>query len=126
MALEKIGLLDEKFFAYGEDVEWCYRGKQAGLDVLFIPQAVVWHPDTRARDEASARVMYYISRNHLLFLRKHRLGMGNVTRTLLRNTVWLVNWTVNPKWRRNRPKRDALWLALRDFALGRFGKSSDL
>lgn len=124
--IERIGLLDEAFFAYGEDVEWCSRGSRAGLKVLFVPQAVVWHPDTRQRDENSARVMYYITRNHLLFLRKHRLGAGNLARALLRNVILLANWTLNPKWRRARPKRDALWLALRDFALGRFGKSKDL
>lgn len=126
VALERIGMLDEQFFAYGEDVEWCYRGKQAGFDVLFVPEALAWHPDTRERDQGSARVTYYISRNRLLFLRKHRLGIGNITRTLARNVLWLVNWTVNPKWRHIKPKRNALWLAMRDFALGRFGKSTDL
>ena len=124
-SIEAVGLLDERFFTYGEDVEWCFRGKLHGLKVLFVPQALVWHPDTRSRDENSARVMYYMSRNRLLFLRKHRLGFAKMARTLSRNTVWLLNWSINPKWRHAKPKRDALWLAMRDFALGRFGKSSE-
>lgn len=125
-AVERIGMLDERFFTYGEDVEWCYRGKLAGFGVVLVPQAIVWHPDTRRRDESSARVMYYITRNRLLFLRKHRLGMGIMLKELWRCVVWLVNWSVNPKWRGIRPKRDAVWLALRDFVLGRAGKSMDL
>lgn len=48
--IERIGLLDERFFAYGEDVEWCYRGKLAGFKALFVSEPVVWHPDTRQRD----------------------------------------------------------------------------
>jgi hypothetical protein len=125
-ALEAVGLLDERYFAYGEDVEWCFRGRRAGFKVLFAPQGVVWHPDTSLRDQNSSRVVYYITRNHLLFLRQHHLGLGVLLRTLLRNLIWLVNWSVNPKWRHIKSKRDALWWALRDFALGRFGKSRDL
>jgi len=125
-AMEKIGLLDEDFFTYGEDVEWCFRGKRAGFKVLLVPQAKVWHPDTRLRDENSARVMYYITRNHLLFLRKHRLGKIALGRAWMRNWILLINWSINPKWRHIRPKRDALWLAMRDFVLGRFGKSQDM
>lgn len=121
-AINRIGLLDDQFFSYGEDVEWCLRGKRAGFKILFVPQSLVWHPDTRLRDENSARVMYYMSRNHLLFLRKHHIGVNIMTRTLVRYAIWLVNWSFNPKWRGARRKRDALWLAMRDFALGRFGK----
>lgn len=125
-ALEAVGTLDERYFAYGEDVEWCFRGRRAGFKVLFVPQAVVWHPDTSLRDQNSPRVMYYITRNHLLFLRQHRLGSGVMLRTLLRHLIWLVNWSINPKWRHIKPKRDTLWWALRDFTLRRFGKSKDL
>lgn len=124
--IDQIGMLDEEFFAYGEDVEWCVRGKQAGFKTLFVPDAIVWHPDTRLRDENSAQVMYYISRNQLLLLRRHRLGAGYLLLALLQNMMLLMNWTLNPKWRSAKPKRDALWLAMRDFALGRFGKSRDL
>lgn len=125
-AMEGIGLLDERFFTYGEDVEWCFRGQRAGFKALHVPQAIVWHPDTRARDGNSARVMYYISRNHLLFLRKHQLGVGPIGRTLARNAIWLANWSINPKWRSIRSKRNALWLAMRDFASDRHGKCKDL
>lgn len=123
-AVEKVGLLDERFFTYGEDVEWCYRGKQAGIKVLFVPQAVVWHPDTQQRDISSPRVMYYSTRNHLLFLRKHRAGIRSMSRTWLRNSAWLLNWSLNPRQHHSRAKRDALWSAMRDFVFGRFGRNS--
>lgn len=125
-AIDAVGALDEAFFAYGEDVEWCYRGQQVGFDVLFVPGALAWHPDTRLRDGNSRAVTYYISRNHLLFIRKHHLGAPLLISTLAQYAYWLVNWSVNPKWRESHGKRDALWWATRDFARGRFGKSADL
>ncbi len=42
-ALEKAGPLDEKFFMYMEEVEWCYRFKQAGWQVWFCPEAEIYH-----------------------------------------------------------------------------------
>jgi GT2 family glycosyltransferase len=123
--IEEVGALDESFFAYYEDVDWCYRGKQAGFDILFVPQSVVWHPDTRYRDEHSASVMYYMARNHLLFLSRNHLGIYSKGKVWFRYAKWLVNWTFNPKWRDAKPKRDALMLAMRDFVLGRFGKGPD-
>lgn len=42
-AIEKAGLLDEKIFMYGEDVDWCFRIKSCGLKVMFSPVAQLVH-----------------------------------------------------------------------------------
>jgi GT2 family glycosyltransferase len=121
--VEEIGGLDDDFFAYYEDVEWCYRAKQAGFQVLFVPEARVYHPDTRRRDAVSALVMYYMSRNQLLFIAKHRLGPGAMARHLATYVLWIMNWSVNSKWRHKRRQRDALLRAMLDFSFGRFGRA---
>lgn len=41
--VEKIGLLDEDIFMFGEDIDWCWRMKQAGHKVLYFPGASVYH-----------------------------------------------------------------------------------
>lgn len=41
--IERIGLLDERFFMYGEDVDWCLRARRAGYRLVFQPKAKVWH-----------------------------------------------------------------------------------
>lgn len=41
--IEQIGLLDESFFMYGEELDWCYRMKQSGMPVAFFPGARVVH-----------------------------------------------------------------------------------
>jgi GT2 family glycosyltransferase len=121
--IERAGGLDNDFFAYHEDIEWCYRGRQAGFQVLFVPQARVWHPDTLRRDADSALVTYYISRNQLLFMAKHHLGVGALARCLATYALRVVNWSVRSKWRHKRRQRDVLVWAMLDFSRRRFGKA---
>ncbi|MBX9687390.1 MAG: glycosyltransferase family 2 protein [Candidatus Obscuribacterales bacterium] len=42
-AIERIGLLDEDIFMFGEDIDWCWRLKEAGWSVRYYPAAVVYH-----------------------------------------------------------------------------------
>lgn len=42
-AVEKVGLLDERFFMYAEDLDWCKRFRDHGLQVMYNPEAVVTH-----------------------------------------------------------------------------------
>ena len=41
--VERIGKLDERFFLYGEDVDWCLRATRAGFKLLYVPSATLWH-----------------------------------------------------------------------------------
>jgi GT2 family glycosyltransferase len=41
--IEKIGMLDESYFIYGEDADWSLRTVLAGYKLLFVPQAILWH-----------------------------------------------------------------------------------
>jgi GT2 family glycosyltransferase len=41
--VERIGLLDESYFMYSEDADWCMRARQAGFRVVYEPRARVWH-----------------------------------------------------------------------------------
>lgn len=120
--IEQTGMLDETFFAYEEDVEWCYRATQGGFKVLYVPQAHVWHPDTRMRDELSRRVVYYMARNRLLSIRKHRLGVSVFWVTLLQELRTLAAWTLRGRWRHKREQRNALALALIDYFRGKTGR----
>lgn len=122
-ALTSIGLLDERYFLYHEEVDWCQRARAAGYLCLVVPRARAWHPDTRARDVDSPLVTYYIVRNQLLFIRKHRLGTAMLARHLARHARTLTSWSLRPKWRHKAPQRRALARALLDFATGRSGKA---
>ncbi|HXA53709.1 MAG TPA: glycosyltransferase family 2 protein [Solirubrobacteraceae bacterium] len=64
----QIGGLDERFFLYSEETDWCYRARAAGWDVRHLPQmAVVHHNTPTARPDLVAQLSYA----KLLFARKH-------------------------------------------------------
>jgi hypothetical protein len=70
-ALERVGLLDEEYFAYWEETDWCDRAREEGLKSYYVPTARVWHKT--ARSQAPDSNYYYLyRRNALLFLRKRK------------------------------------------------------
>jgi N-acetylglucosaminyl-diphospho-decaprenol L-rhamnosyltransferase len=68
-AFERVGGFDEDFFMMSEEVDWCYRFRQAGWKVLFYPGADVVHVLTSSANPAMFR---HLVRGHLRFLAKHR------------------------------------------------------
>jgi GT2 family glycosyltransferase len=42
-AWKNVGLLDERYFIYAEDADWCLRARAAGFSLLFVPTARLWH-----------------------------------------------------------------------------------
>lgn len=69
-AIARVGLLDEDFFMYGEDLDWAWRVKQAGWKVYYQPQVVVRHVK-RAASRQSRRASHEFQRAMLIFYRKH-------------------------------------------------------
>ena len=71
-ALLDVGLLDEDFFAYHEDVDWCMRARRRGWRVRYVPTAVVHHRMHGSTGGGYApRIVYLTSRNAVRFARKH-------------------------------------------------------
>ena len=73
-AWEAVGPLDEGFFMYYEDIDWCYRARAAGWDVYYLPQAHVLHHHRRdsARGFVNRLTLEHMKSIMRLF-RKHRL-----------------------------------------------------
>lgn len=121
-AVRKAGLLDESFFAYYEEVEWCVRIKRAGYEIALHPGAKIWHKITPEAREASPSVLYYMTRNRLLFLKKTGATWRAWWNTLVFNNLrTLVSWSLRPKWRGKREQRKVMWAAIRDFFRGKQG-----
>ncbi len=120
--LEQVGLLDERFFAYYEEVEWCMRARRAGYRIVSVPQARVWHKISPQARSDSPFVHYLMTRNRLLWIQAAGLGRGVLWRVLLLEHLrTLLSWTLRPKWRHKRPQRAAMWQAIGDFFRRRFG-----
>ena len=69
--LENVGLLDEKYFLYVEEVDWCVRAKKKGYNVYYVPSSKVYHKISMSMGENSTHMFaYYNTRNFLYLIRK--------------------------------------------------------
>jgi GT2 family glycosyltransferase len=77
--IKQVGVMDERFFMYYEEVDLCYRIKQTGWRIVYIPEAVITHigGSSSGQITVSKRIMAMTSL--LKFFRKHR---GNFTTQL--------------------------------------------
>jgi GT2 family glycosyltransferase len=75
-AVEQIGGLDDQFFFYGEDIDWCRRFKDAGWKRVFIPQAAATHFGGGSTSKAPLRFSIEILRATLKYWRKHHGAVG--------------------------------------------------
>jgi GT2 family glycosyltransferase len=76
-AIEQVGLLDESFWMYGEDLDWMLRMKQAGWKVYYCPEVVVLHYKGESSRRHSSRATREFYRAMLLFYRKHYAATTN-------------------------------------------------
>ena len=81
---ERIGLLDERYFLYTEDVDFCASARAAGWKVLFTPVAEIVHLRGRSRATAAAASTQAYRRSHLAFYEKHHPRWAPVLRLYLR------------------------------------------
>lgn len=120
-AIREAGMMDERYFLYWEETEWCLRIRSAGWRIVMEPQARLWHKGVQIDYRPAPWVAYYFTRNRLLTLAKHRapLGAWLVAYTEILRT--LASYTVRRQWRPQRAHRDAMWAGFVDFHRGRFG-----
>ncbi|MFT6357046.1 MAG: GT2 family glycosyltransferase [Saprospiraceae bacterium] len=70
--LIKVGLMPEDFFLYYEELDWCEQIRKAGYEIYVEPNATVYHKESYSVKKNSALKTYYINRNRILFMRRHR------------------------------------------------------
>jgi N-acetylglucosaminyl-diphospho-decaprenol L-rhamnosyltransferase len=85
-AIEEIGGLDESFFMYSEEMDWCYRLKQAGWRVAYMPQAQVVHYGGESSRQVAAAQHIHFQRSKIRYFRKH---WGSGYAALLRGFLFL-------------------------------------
>lgn len=122
---ERVGLLDEGFFLYYEETDWCLAVQRAGYKILAVPSAMVWHKVSATVGQTSPLTDYYMLRNHLRLISRHWSGPARwrlLASTTLRNLLTIAAYTAKPHGGRRLPHRNARVLALRDAALQRWGQ----
>jgi GT2 family glycosyltransferase len=96
-AIAQVGLLDEGFFMYGEDLDWCYRIKGAGWKVYYNPEVTVLHVKRAAsRRNPRAQVEFWRAMDY--FYRKHYATQTPWPLHVLIRAALLVRITLE-RWR---------------------------
>lgn len=70
--VEHVGGLDNAYFTYWEDADWCARATAAGWPVLFVPGARLWHDVTPDEAAKLDRARLYDGRNRMIWHARHR------------------------------------------------------
>jgi GT2 family glycosyltransferase len=71
-AIRQVGLMDEDFFMYGEETDWCYRFRQAGWKVMFSPCAEIIHLGGASSARVANEMTLQLKAGVLQFMHKHR------------------------------------------------------
>lgn len=77
-AIEKVGMLDEQFFMYGEDIDWCYRIKEAGFRLVYYPEVKILHYKGESSKKRRFMTIYEFHRAMVLFYNKHYKNKYNL------------------------------------------------
>jgi GT2 family glycosyltransferase len=71
-AIKQVGMMDEDYFVYGDDADWCIRFRRAGWKVLFAPVAEIVHYGGQTTRKAGAnRFALQLHGSILMYVRKH-------------------------------------------------------
>ncbi|MCU1255204.1 MAG: putative glycosyltransferase (family 2) [Candidatus Angelobacter sp.] len=71
--VRRIGLLEEVYFHFYEDIEWSLRALKAGYKEMYVPTAVIWHKEhyVTNKNQGNGFIEFYLARNSIIFVRKH-------------------------------------------------------
>jgi hypothetical protein len=72
-AIDQVGLMDEDYFVYAEETDWCFRFWKAGWRCVFTPNARIIHLDggNKSTDQVSMKMFVQLQKSILIFHRKH-------------------------------------------------------
>jgi hypothetical protein len=100
-AVDEVGVLDEDYFIYAEDIDWSYRFKQKGWEIWFNPEATVLHKKkqsgrsnlVRSRQVITER--YFHTYNWLFYKKHYEKKYGPIIslfiNTFYRTRLWLLD-----------------------------------
>jgi GT2 family glycosyltransferase len=105
-AIDQIGILDERFFMYGEETDWCYRMKKNGWKILFTPVGQIIHFGGQSSAKTPVTMIIQLRLSILKFIKKHygrpSIFLARLLTALffiVRLPVWFVIYLFRPRHR---------------------------
>lgn len=106
--VETIGLLDENFWLYTEETDWCYRARDVGWDVVLVPQSRVYHLARAASRQRFVATMLHFYQSRVRFVLKHYGTLHALAMRYILNVKAFIWW--------KHPDRSPLRLAYFDLS----------
>lgn len=101
--LETSGFLDEEFFLYGEDLDFCYRAAKAGWKIYYFADAVVTHMKRGSSSTDPHLANYHFYDAMRIFYRKHFQERSNaVERAVIFGAIRVLSWISTQRLRLGR------------------------
>jgi GT2 family glycosyltransferase len=69
--IERVGVFDDAYFMYCEDVDWCFRAWKAGLKVMYVPMSVITHAIGTSSSKNANKMIVRFHKSMLRFYRKN-------------------------------------------------------
>jgi GT2 family glycosyltransferase len=105
-AIEEVGLLDESFFFYSEEVDYCYRLKEKGYKIYWLPKAEAVHYGGQSSKQMPDQMFLELYRGKILFFRKHKGRPGVIIYKAILMFATLNRLLLSPfAWLQKRPDR---------------------
>jgi GT2 family glycosyltransferase len=107
-AIKQVGLMDETYFVYGDDADWCYRFSKKGWKILFTPGAEIIHYGGQTTKRIAMKFLLQLYGSKLIFMKLHRNRLRFPFACLLtalsfslRSPYWLTKAILNKNERGN-------------------------
>jgi len=94
-AIKQVGLLDENFFMYAEEMDWCLRMQCAGWEVFYHPQAKIIHYAGQSAKRSSYNQQMHLYKSKIYYLRKNH---GNLQALIFRFLVHIMSFVKSIFW----------------------------
>lgn len=106
--LDQVGLLDEQYFIYSEEIDLCYRIQQAGWSLYWVPQAQIIHYGGQSTQQVAAEMFIHLYQSKLRYFRKHHGWLAAQVYKLILLIAALSRLSVSPlAWLEREPQRQA-------------------
>jgi GT2 family glycosyltransferase len=118
--LKKIGFFKEDLVFYSEDAELCYRFRETGYRVVYVPAAKMWHKTGTTLAKNRPVQLQYSTRNSLYLIQRHKVGFYPVSllvHLLVVSPMKMLLFAALLRWKNS----VGIWKGIKDWRSGRFG-----
>ena len=90
-AIKQVGMLDEDYFFFMEETDWCFRMRRAGWKIYHLPQIKVYHLQGQSKEKNPSKAWIEYYRSSYTFFKKHRSALSYYTLRIMRILKLVIN-----------------------------------